>query len=147
MLPMQALALSTRMEALMRVAHLARTSIVIVERSLQSDALFAQDLRPEEMAVYDVLRSRYGALTGILTDDSAIHLYLQASPMTCMLRAEGRARPEEKGLTLSFLEKMHDRHEAAFGYPNLPQSQIIDANMRQADVLQAVLSKLQSLRI
>ena len=39
-------------------------------------------------------------------------IYLRADPATCAGRMAKRGRPEEQGVTIDYLNQLHDKHEA-----------------------------------
>ncbi|XP_068958907.1 deoxyguanosine kinase, mitochondrial isoform X2 [Petaurus breviceps papuanus] len=94
--------------------------VQVFERSVYSDRyIFAKNLfenqflNDVEWAVYQNWHSflllEFGsrmALDGFI--------YLQASPQICLERLRQRARAEEKGLELSYLEQLHAQHEDWF---------------------------------
>ncbi|NXF81682.1 DGUOK protein, partial [Sclerurus mexicanus] len=67
-------------------------------------------LQPLEWAIYqdwsDFLLCHLGSGT-------ALHgfLYLRATPQTCLQRLRRRARSEEGGIQLEYLEQLHAQHE------------------------------------
>lgn len=53
----------------------------------------------------------YQQLTAITDCQADLVVYLRTDPQTCLARVMGRGRPEEAGLTLSFLQDLHQLHE------------------------------------
>ncbi|XP_064256661.1 deoxyguanosine kinase, mitochondrial isoform X2 [Passer domesticus] len=89
----------------------------VFERSLFSDRyVFAQSLweaghlQPLEWAIY---QDWHGFLLRHLGPRAAPHafLYLRASPQTCLERLRRRARSEEAGIQLGYLQQLHGQHE------------------------------------
>ncbi|XP_041901133.1 deoxyguanosine kinase, mitochondrial-like isoform X2 [Corvus kubaryi] len=89
----------------------------VFERSVFSDRyVFAKNLfeaghlQPLEWAIYqdwhDFLLRHLGA-------HAALHgfLYLQARPQTCLERLRRRARSEEGGIQLGYLQQLHAQHQ------------------------------------
>jgi len=140
-LPMQLLALVTRMERLLRYADSATTGIVVVERSLDSDRLFALDLDERDRDIYEAVRTRYETLTQL--HESAVHIYLRASPETCLERAGVRSRSQEDALKVDRLRVLHDRHEACFS----DRAIVLDASGSPDAVLQQVCAVLWRLSV
>lgn len=132
-LPMQMLALTTRHELLFRAIELSEKTgkIVVVERSPRSDAIFAQDLKGEDMEAYLTLCNKYKKLTEGL---EAKYIYLRADPEVCMSRIAVRGRPQERTMTLERAQEMHRRHELEFA-----NDITVDANRDKPDVFNDVL--------
>ncbi|KAL9820591.1 deoxyguanosine kinase, mitochondrial-like isoform 1-T2 [Geothlypis trichas] len=91
--------------------------IRVFERSLFSDRyvfaktlLEAGHLQPLEWAIY---QDWHELLLRHLAPHAAPHgfLYLRASPQTCLERLRRRARSEEGGIQLGYLEQLHGQHE------------------------------------
>ncbi|KAM3659271.1 deoxyguanosine kinase, mitochondrial [Ammospiza maritima maritima] len=89
----------------------------VFERSLFSDRyVFAKTLlenghlQPLEWAIY---QDWHELLLRHLAPHAAPHgfLYLRASPQTCLERLRRRARSEEGGIQLGYLEQLHGQHE------------------------------------
>ncbi|XP_072213129.1 deoxyguanosine kinase, mitochondrial isoform X1 [Excalfactoria chinensis] len=89
----------------------------VSERSVYSDryvfakSLFeAGQLDAVEWAVY---QEWHTFLVGQLGAHTAPHafLYLRASPQRCLERLRCRARPEERDVTLRYLQRLHAQHE------------------------------------
>ncbi|XP_066423398.1 deoxyguanosine kinase, mitochondrial isoform X5 [Molothrus aeneus] len=89
----------------------------VFERSLFSDRyvfaktlLEAGHLQPLEWAIY---QDWHELLLRHLAPHAAPHgfLYLRASPQTCLERLRRRARSEEGGVQLGYLEQLHGQHE------------------------------------
>ncbi|NWH90677.1 DGUOK protein, partial [Aegithalos caudatus] len=70
----------------------------------------AGHLQPLEWAIY---QDWHDFLLRHLGPRATLHgfLYLQARPQTCLERLRRRARSEEGGIQLSYLEQLHAQHE------------------------------------
>uniref|UniRef100_A0A8C3UU31 Deoxyguanosine kinase n=1 Tax=Catharus ustulatus TaxID=91951 RepID=A0A8C3UU31_CATUS len=89
----------------------------VFERSVFSDRyVFAKNLfeaghlQPLEWAIY---QDWHDFLLRHLGPRAALHgfLYLQARPQTCLERLRRRARQEEGGIQLGYLQQLHAQHE------------------------------------
>ncbi|NWY59221.1 DGUOK protein, partial [Chionis minor] len=70
----------------------------------------AGHLQPLEWAIY---QDWHGFLLRQLGHRAALHgfLYLRATPQTCLERLRRRARSEEEGIQLGYLQQLHAQHE------------------------------------
>ncbi|NXS46436.1 DGUOK protein, partial [Balaeniceps rex] len=70
----------------------------------------AGHLQPLEWAIY---RDWHGFLLRQLGPRVALHgfLYLRATPQRCLERLQRRARSEEGGIQLGYLQQLHAQHE------------------------------------
>ncbi|NXY92121.1 DGUOK protein, partial [Alcedo cyanopectus] len=70
----------------------------------------AGHLQPLEWAVY---QDWHKFLLRHLGPSTTLHgfLYLRATPKTCLERLRRRARSEEGGIQLGYLEQLHAQHE------------------------------------
>ncbi|KAM6221186.1 deoxyguanosine kinase, mitochondrial [Rhynchocyon petersi] len=98
----------------------ATKQVQVFERSVYSDRyIFAKNLF-ENGSLSDVEWHIYQYWHTFLLQEFAsrirLHgfIYLQASPQVCLQRLHQRARAEEKGLELGYLQQLHDQHEAWF---------------------------------
>ncbi|XP_037227735.1 deoxyguanosine kinase, mitochondrial isoform X1 [Falco rusticolus] len=91
--------------------------VQVFERSIYSDRyVFAKNLfeaghlQVLEWAIY---QEWHGFLLRHLTSHAALHgfLYLRATPQTCLERLRRRARSEEGGIQLGYLQQLHAQHE------------------------------------
>ncbi|XP_007968386.1 deoxyguanosine kinase, mitochondrial isoform X1 [Chlorocebus sabaeus] len=96
----------------------ARKPVQIFERSVYSDRyIFAKNLF-ENGSLSDIEWHIYQDWHSFLLWEFASRLtlhgfiYLQASPQVCLKRLYRRAREEEKGIELAYLEQLHGQHEA-----------------------------------
>ncbi|XP_058406898.1 deoxyguanosine kinase, mitochondrial isoform X2 [Diceros bicornis minor] len=96
----------------------ARKAVQIFERSVYSDRyIFAKNLF-ENGSLSDIEWHIYQDWHSFLLQEFASRLrlhgfiYLQATPQVCLKRLRWRAREEEKGVELAYLEQLHDQHEA-----------------------------------
>ncbi|KAM9266405.1 deoxyguanosine kinase, mitochondrial isoform 2-T2 [Morus bassanus] len=89
----------------------------VFERSVYSDRyVFAKNLfeaghlQPLEWAIY---QDWHSFLLQQLGPRAALHgfLYLRAAPQTCLERLRRRARSEEGGIQLGYLQQLHAQHE------------------------------------
>ncbi|XP_012644115.1 deoxyguanosine kinase, mitochondrial isoform X1 [Microcebus murinus] len=94
--------------------------VQIFERSVYSDRyIFAKNLF-ENGSLSDIEWHIYQDWHSFLLQEFASRLmlhgfiYLQATPQVCLKRLYLRAREEEKGIELAYLEQLHDQHEAWF---------------------------------
>lgn len=140
-LPMQMLALTTRHELLFRAIELSEKTgkIVVVERSPRSDAIFAQDLKDDDMKAYNIVCEKYKALVSGL---DVRHIYLRADPEICMGRVAVRGRPQERTMTLDRSKEMHRRHELEFA-----NDITVDANRDKPDVFNDVLEIIRGFEL
>ncbi|XP_028269550.1 deoxycytidine kinase-like [Parambassis ranga] len=93
------------------------TPVQVYERSVYSDRyIFALNMfelgciNPTEWAVYQDWHSLLVEEFGQQVELEGI-IYLRATPEKCMERLVCRGRPEEEGVTLDYLNKLHVQHE------------------------------------
>ncbi|XP_057635307.1 deoxyguanosine kinase, mitochondrial isoform X3 [Chionomys nivalis] len=98
----------------------AEKSVRVFERSVYSDRyIFAKNLF-ENGSLSDIEWHIYQDWHSFLLQEFADRLllhgfiYLQASPQVCLERLYQRAREEEKGIELAYLEQLHGQHEDWF---------------------------------
>ncbi|XP_008578105.1 PREDICTED: deoxyguanosine kinase, mitochondrial isoform X1 [Galeopterus variegatus] len=98
----------------------AEKPVQIFERSVYSDRyIFAKNLF-ENGSLSDIEWHIYQDWHSFLLREFASRLtlhgfiYLQATPQICLKRLYRRAREEEKGIELAYLEQLHGQHEAWF---------------------------------
>ncbi|XP_025724164.1 deoxyguanosine kinase, mitochondrial isoform X1 [Callorhinus ursinus] len=96
----------------------AENAIQIFERSVYSDRyIFAKNLF-ENGSLSDIEWHIYQDWHSFLLQEFASQLrlhgfiYLQATPQVCLKRLHQRAREEEKGVELEYLEQLHSQHES-----------------------------------
>uniref|UniRef100_A0A8C9Q5H0 Deoxyguanosine kinase n=2 Tax=Spermophilus dauricus TaxID=99837 RepID=A0A8C9Q5H0_SPEDA len=96
----------------------AKKPMQIFERSVYSDRyIFAKNLF-ENGSLSDIEWHIYQDWHTFLLQEFASQLslhgfiYLQATPQVCLKRLHRRAREEEKGIELAYLEQLHGQHEA-----------------------------------
>ncbi|XP_004844764.1 deoxyguanosine kinase, mitochondrial isoform X2 [Heterocephalus glaber] len=96
----------------------AKNPMQIFERSVYSDRyIFAKNLF-ENGSLSDTEWQIYQDWHSFLLQEFAgrlsLHgfIYLQATPQICLKRLYQRARKEEKGIELAYLEQLHGQHEA-----------------------------------
>ncbi|XP_032706175.1 deoxyguanosine kinase, mitochondrial-like isoform X1 [Lontra canadensis] len=96
----------------------AKKAVQIFERSVYSDRyIFAKNLF-ENGSLSDLEWCIYQDWHSLLLREFAgrlrLHgfIYLQATPQVCLKRLHQRARKEEKGVELAYLEQLHGQHEA-----------------------------------
>ncbi|KAL6035263.1 hypothetical protein STEG23_032044 [Scotinomys teguina] len=98
----------------------AEKPVQVFERSVYSDRyIFAKNLF-ENGSLSDIEWHIYQDWHSFLLQEFANRLllhgfiYLQASPQVCLERLLQRAREEEKGIELAYLEQLHGQHEDWF---------------------------------
>ncbi|XP_014685303.1 deoxyguanosine kinase, mitochondrial isoform X1 [Equus asinus] len=96
----------------------AGKAVQIFERSVYSDRyIFAKNLF-ENGSLSDIEWHIYQEWHSFLLQEFASRLrlhgfiYLRATPQVCLKRLHQRAREEERGIELTYLEQLHDQHEA-----------------------------------
>ncbi|XP_041612964.1 deoxyguanosine kinase, mitochondrial isoform X2 [Vulpes lagopus] len=96
----------------------AKKAVQIFERSVYSDRyIFVKNLF-ENGSISDIEWHIYQDWHSFLLQKFASQLrlhgfiYLQATPQVCLKRLHQRAREEEKGVELTYLEQLHNQHEA-----------------------------------
>lgn len=104
----------------------AEKAVRIFERSVYSDRyIFAKNLF-ENGSLSDVEWHIYQDGHSFLLQEFASRLrlhgfvYLQAAPQVCLKRLRRRAREEERGIELAYLEQLHDQHEAWLVHKTTP---------------------------
>ncbi|XP_069350320.1 deoxyguanosine kinase, mitochondrial isoform X1 [Eulemur rufifrons] len=97
-----------------------KNPVQIFERSVYSDRyIFAKNLF-ENGSLNDIEWHIYQDWHSFLLQEFASRLilhgfiYLQATPQVCLKRLHLRAREEEKGIELAYLEQLHGQHETWF---------------------------------
>lgn len=95
----------------------AKNPVMFYERSLYTDRyIFARNCWETELMT-DTEWNIYSDWSDYLLDtqgDVHIHgvIYLRAEPQVSHMRLNKRSRSEEKGLTLEYLQQLHNKHEA-----------------------------------
>lgn len=127
----QSVAFLSRLNALDAVGT-RDAGLVFAERSPVSDYCFARNcyesgmLDECEWAAY-----RYWWTRPMRMPDLVV--YLRASPETCFERTQKRKRPEEAGVSLEYLQAIHDQHERCLLQGDSPAGQlpclVVDANV------------------
>ncbi|OWK10552.1 DGUOK [Cervus elaphus hippelaphus] len=107
-------------------------AVQIFERSVYSDRyIFAKTLF-ENGSLSDIEWHIYQDWHYFLLQEFASRLrlhgfiYLQAAPQVCLKRLHRRARQEEKGVELAYLEQLHGQHEAWLVHRTTPLNMVID---------------------
>ncbi|KXZ43089.1 hypothetical protein GPECTOR_102g42 [Gonium pectorale] len=92
------------------------TKARLLERSVFSDRMVfvravhaSRDLADHELAIYDAWFGPILSSLPTLVPNGIV--YLRASPDTCMARLRKRARSEEGGIPLAYLQCLHNNHE------------------------------------
>ncbi|KAJ7425493.1 hypothetical protein WISP_23221 [Willisornis vidua] len=107
----------SRLRAMLEPPPDSSHPVRVFERSVYSDRyVFAKNLfevghlQPLEWAIY---QDWHDFLLCHLGPGTALHgfLYLRATPQTCLARLRRRARSEEGGIQLEYLEQLHAQHE------------------------------------
>ncbi|XP_054036853.1 deoxyguanosine kinase, mitochondrial isoform X3 [Rissa tridactyla] len=107
----------SRLKAMLEPPPATPHPVRVFERSPYSDRyVFAKNLfeaghlQPLEWAIY---QDWHGFLLRQLGPRAALHgfLYLRATPQTCLERLRRRARSEEGGIRLGYLQQLHAQHE------------------------------------
>ncbi|GIL56514.1 hypothetical protein Vafri_11863, partial [Volvox africanus] len=108
----------------------------ILERSVFSDRMVfvravhaSCDLADHELAIYDAWFGPILASLPTLVPNGLI--YLRASPETCMARLKKRARSEEGGIPIAYLQCLHANHE----------DWLLDAAARACELKQQLLQQ------
>lgn len=108
----QTLALSSRHRAVSSVT--GQAPLLVAERSPRSYRLFTETLHELDL-LSDV---EWGCYNQVYSDvmqqlDSMpdVLIYLRSTPEECLRRLKQRARPEEADIDLSYLQRLHDKHE------------------------------------
>ncbi|XP_037383550.1 deoxyguanosine kinase, mitochondrial [Talpa occidentalis] len=110
--------LKVQLESLPEKLVQTNKQVQIFERSVYSDRyIFAKNLF-ENGSLSDIEWHIYQDWHSFLLQEFATRLrlhgliYLQATPQVCLKRLCQRARQEEKGIELAYLEQIHGQHEA-----------------------------------
>ncbi|XP_039096074.1 deoxyguanosine kinase, mitochondrial isoform X1 [Hyaena hyaena] len=110
--------LKAQLEPFPKKQSQSEKAVQIFERSVYSDRyIFAKNLF-EHGSLSDIEWHIYQDWHSFLLQEFAsrirLHgfIYLQATPQVCWERLHHRAREEEKGIELAYLEQLHGQHEA-----------------------------------
>jgi deoxyadenosine/deoxycytidine kinase len=139
-LPMQLLALTSRLEMTLRAASaVSPCGRVFVERSMMSTAIFDR-LAPGDTAYMDLRKTYESLVGGILADHHVTHMYIRCPVDTCMRRIAQRARPGEATISADYMSRMHEQHEVSFSR----KAHILDGRLDADGVLAQALSLLDA---
>lgn len=90
------------------------TPIKVWDRSLHSSEIFRNVLLEDGWLGskdYEDLQFYYEALNSSCDSGADLVIYLRTNPALCFRRLVTRDRPEERGVTLQYLTKLHHAHE------------------------------------
>lgn len=113
----------------------------LLERSIFCDRMvFVESLKDSkimsemELSIYNSWFDPVVEMAPTLVPDGFI--YLRAQPQTCMSRMQHRSRSEETGVSIDYLQDLHQRHEDWLcneldkaGLPPPPQAQDLEAKL------------------
>jgi deoxyadenosine/deoxycytidine kinase len=86
---------------------------VVQDRSIYADGCFgitAHELGNMVTEEWDIYAEMFGALKRFLRYPDVV-VYLRVLPEVCKERMDRRKRPEEAGVPLDYLKRLHDQHE------------------------------------
>lgn len=92
----------------------AGTQVVVVERSPQSSRDVFVDMAHQQGDIDEHELRVYEQLFDELTWRPITNVYLRCPAATCYARVQERQRKAEESVPLSYLEKLHVRHEALY---------------------------------
>jgi thymidine kinase len=144
---LQVASLATRWKVIKEAIVSEKSRIVFIERSLLTDRHSFASLLYEKGCITDVQWKIYNVLLDEQLSDAEYvfqglkvkTIYLKTTPQTCFDRKFERGRVEEDGLSLEYLQALHDKLEAWGGGPG---ADIIDGDQDKDAVLSAVLESL-----
>jgi len=112
----QIAAFVTRSKTWAEVLALTDHSNVILDRSVFSDKnIFAESLYEQGLMTlteFQVYSDMWDFLVGQYCVEPEKIIYVRTSPETCLKRIKTRGRKEEEGITLEYLQMLHDKHES-----------------------------------
>ena len=115
---------------------------LLVERSLKSQQkIFVPylDLPPLEMSI---ITNLLDTLTCLPSMEPDVFLYLRTLPSTAMSRVQMRGRPEEVGVTLDLLGRLHQAHEEwLLGSENRPVV-VVENDVDDPDRVEDAVSRI-----
>ncbi|KAK9851909.1 hypothetical protein WJX84_009907 [Apatococcus fuscideae] len=122
----------------------------LMERSVFSDRMVfvkavheAQWMNDMELSVYDAWFDPILQILPSLIPDGFI--YLRAQPQTCLKRLQERARSEEGGVNLGYLENLHEKHESWL-FPPQRQSEGSWGGLGEPEIIKNQVGLLNSNR-
>lgn len=86
---------------------------VVQDRSIYADGCFgitAHELGNMSLEEWEIYAETFAALKRFLRYPDVV-VYLRVAPEICKERMDRRKRPEEEGVPLDYLKKLHDQHE------------------------------------
>ncbi|OAF66207.1 hypothetical protein A3Q56_06072 [Intoshia linei] len=124
--------------------------IKMMERSLLSDRhVFIENLIAVQILTnheYTILDKWYNKIMESESVPIDVIIYLRASPEKCLQRIRERSRPEEKGISLNFLKKLHTLHDKwLLNTANLvgtPTIYVIDAK-RGKEYIKSIINSIK----
>ena len=114
--PFQILTFMTRLIRLQECLDKHPDSILITERSILTDSLFAELVYKEgkiSKIEYDVYKKQFEYFIQRIPEIHIIYLY--TDPEVCLERIHKRSRKGEHDIPLSYLKSLHDVHESFMG--------------------------------
>ena len=110
----QSVVMETMMKALEDEIKNGDKEIIICDRCpITAIKVFSQNLLDDNILTqrqFDHLQKMLQGFNHLMA-----HVYLRTSPKTCHKRMKMRNRDEEAGVTLEYLERLHDKHEKWIG--------------------------------
>ena len=114
----------------------ASTSVVIMERSLRSNMVFAvANLEGGELELYRYAHAKL--LQHALRGAFATSIYLRVPHAALLSRAATRARDSEDALTIDYLRTLENLHDDVFAAQDTTNI-VIDGTLPPAEVFEAV---------
>jgi deoxyadenosine/deoxycytidine kinase len=113
-LTFQMYALKERFKQHTWAAELVQNGVgVVQDRSIYADGCFGELVHEDGNMTqdeWDIYCDTFGSMKRFLRYPD-IMIYLQCPPRICKERVDIRKRPEEDGIPLDYLERLHDKHE------------------------------------
>lgn len=133
--PFQMMAFYTRLKA-MRALPVDRT--VIMERSVETDKRIFAQMMIDDGSIDPICARIYNEWFADLSDDqdlNILNVYIRTPPEVCYQRVNKRGRSGEEGISMEYLTRCHDLHDAWL----MGNSYVIDGTLPTSGLVEKIM--------